>query len=313
MQMNYKKLLPAVNCLSPPVKRVLEQNMEFIAQNVSDIRLRLNRPLTISARNGVYFPANDGLLLQEPSDKAVIISKADLIDSFNRICRYSVYSVQNEIINGFVTVSGGHRAGVCGTAVVDSGKIVNIRDISSVNLRIAREVKGCSEKLISQIENMKNGVLICGEPCSGKTTILRDMARYISIKENKNISLIDERGELAAPVCGVNQNDVGLCDVFCGYPKHKAVEQALRCMSPEYIICDEIGTSEDLKAVESCVNSGVSVIAALHAKNKAELLGKPNAVKLLKTGAFGTVVFLKSRKNAGEVSSVETAGDLLGN
>ena len=84
-------------------------------------------------------------------------------------------------------------------------------------------------------------------------------------------------------------------------------------MSPEYIICDEIGTTEDLKAVESCVNSGVSVIAALHAKNKSELLGKPNAVKLLKTGAFGTVVFLKSRQNAGEISSVETAGDLLGN
>ena len=84
-------------------------------------------------------------------------------------------------------------------------------------------------------------------------------------------------------------------------------------MSPEYIICDEIGTAEDLKAVESCVNSGVSVIAALHAKNKSELLGKPNAVKLLKTGAFGTVVFLKSRQNAGEISSVETAGDLLGN
>ena len=313
MQMNYKKILSAVNCLSPPVKRFLEPHMDFIAQSATDIRLRLNRPLTISARDGVYFPSNDGGLLQALPDKAVIITKADLIDRFNRICRYSVYSVQNEIINGFVTVSGGHRAGVCGTAVVDSGKIVNVRDISSINLRIAREVKGCADKLISQIENMQNGVLICGEPCSGKTTILRDLARYISEKENKNISLIDERGELAAPVCGVNQNDVGLCDVFCGYPKHKAVEQALRCMSPEYIICDEIGTAEDLKAVESCVNSGVSVIAALHAKNKSELLGKPNAVKLLKTGAFGTVVFLKSRQNAGEISSVETAGDLLGN
>ena len=313
MQMNYKKTLSAVNCLSPPVKRVLESHTDFIAQNAADIRLRINRPLTISARDGVYFPSTDGLLLQAPSDKAVVISKADLIDSFNRICRYSVYSVQNELINGFVTVSGGHRAGVCGTAVLDSGKIVNIRDISSINLRISREVKGCAEKLISRIDSLQNGVLICGEPCSGKTTILRDLSRYISLKENKNISLIDERGELAAPVCGVNQNDVGLCDVFCGYPKHKAVEQALRCMSPEYIICDEIGTGEDLKAVESCVNSGVSVIAALHAKNKEELLGKPNAVRLLKTGAFGTVVFLKSRKNAGEISAVETAGDMLGN
>ena len=313
MQMNYKKILSAVNCLSPPLKKLLEQHMEFIAQNAADIRLRLNRPLTISTRDGVYFPSNDGGILQAIPDKAVIITKTDLLDTYNRICRYSVYSVQNELINGFVTVSGGHRAGICGTAVINSGKIVNIRDISSINLRIAREVKGCAEKLIKKIENTKSGVLICGEPSSGKTTILRDLARNISIKENKNISLIDERGELAAPVCGINQNDVGLCDVFCGYPKHKAVEQALRCMSPEYIICDEIGTDEDLKAVESCVNSGVTVIAALHAKSKNELLGKPNALRLLKTGAFGTVVFLKSRKNAGEISSVETTGDLLVN
>lgn len=308
--MTKDKINYALNCLSPNIKSVLEKHFDFIKDKACEIHLRLNRLLSVSTQSGNYYFSSGGGLLQTPSDKAVIITKTDLTDAFNRICRYSVYSVQNELINGFVTVSGGHRAGVCGTAVISNGKIVNIRDISSVNLRLSREIIGCSEKLVSEIENLEKGVLICGEPCSGKTTVLRDLARYISIKENKSVSLIDERGELAASVCGENQNDVGMCDVFNGYPKPRAVEQALRCMSPDYIICDEIGTDDDVRAIESCVNSGVSVIAAIHASNEEEFSKKPNAVKLLKTGAFKSVVFLDSRKNAGQIRKIIRSGDL---
>lgn len=310
MTQEKRKIDQALNCLSPKIKRVLEAQKDLLYDRVTGIHLRLDRPLSISAPNGNYYISYDGALLQEPSGRAVIITKADLDDTFGKICRYSVYSVQNELINGFVTISGGHRAGVCGTAVVRNGEIINIRDISSVNIRISREIKGCSGMLINSLDTEK-GVLICGEPCSGKTTILRDIARYISTEENKTVSLIDERGELAACVNGVNQNDVGLCDVFSGYPKHSAVEQALRCMSPQYIICDEVGSLNDVKAIESCVNSGVSVIAAVHASNQNELIGKPNAKRLLLSGAFEYIVFLKSRKNAGRVKSVIKAGDLL--
>lgn len=308
--MTKDKIKYALNCLSPAVKSVLDNHYDFIKDKASEIHLRLNCPVSISTQNGNFYFSSGGGLLQSPSDKAVIITKPELSDTFNRICRYSVYNVQNELINGFVTVSGGHRAGVCGTAVISDGKIVNIRDISSVNLRLSREIIGCSNKLVSAINNLEKGVIICGEPCSGKTTVLRDLARYISIEENKSVSLIDERGELAASVCGENQNDVGLSDVFSGYPKPRAVEQALRCMSPSYIICDEIGADEDVKAIESCANCGVSVIAAIHASNEDELSKKPNAVKLLKTGAFETVVFLSSRKNAGRISKIIRSGDL---
>ena len=97
---------------------------------------------------------------------------------------------------------GGHRAGICGTAVVNNGKIVNIRDITSINVRIAREHKGCADSLYNKIIAVSGGVLICGAPCSGKTTVLRDLARLLSTKGKKNVALIDERGELAGTASG---------------------------------------------------------------------------------------------------------------
>ena len=311
MTQEKRKKSPALNCLSPPVKAVLERHKWFIEDSVTDIHLRLNRPIALTSMGVNYYIKNDGSLLNKKSDKAVVINKADLTETFNKICRYSIYSVQRELTNGFVTIAGGHRAGICGTAVMNSDSIVNIRDISSINLRLSKEIIGCGEKLISSVNNTQSGIIICGEPCSGKTTILRDVARYISKIENKTVSLIDERGELAASLDGENQNDVGLCDVFSAYPKHKAVEQALRCMSPDYIICDEVGTSADVKAVEACANSGVTVIATLHCSNIIELKNKPNANSLLKTGAFESVVFLDSRQNVGKIREIIKVGDLL--
>ena len=307
---NHKKSL-ALNCLSPPVKAALERHLGFIEDSVTDIHLRLSRPIALTSMGENFYISSGGTLLRKPSDKAVVINKADLNETFNKICRYSVYSVQRELTNGFVTIAGGHRAGICGTAVMNSDSLTNIRDISSINLRLCREVTGCCTELIASIKSPEKGVLICGEPCSGKTTILRDIARYISINENKSVSLIDERGELAAALDGENQNDVGLCDVFSLYPKHRAIEHALRCMSPDYIVCDELGTIADVKAVESCLNSGVSVIATLHCTNPDELKSKPNAYSLLKTGAFQSIVFLESRKNVGRIREIIRAGDLL--
>ena len=306
-----RKTTLALNCLSPPVKAALERYWDFIEDSVTDIHLRLCRPVALTSMGQNYYISSGGTLLRKPSDKAVVINKAGLNETFNKICRYSVYSVQRELINGFVTVAGGHRAGICGTAVMNADSLTNIRDISSINIRLCKEVSGCSKPLISSINDPEKGVLICGEPCSGKTTILRDIARYISLNENKTVSLIDERGELAAALDGENQNDVGLCDVFSAYPKHKAVEHALRCMSPDYIICDELGTLNDVKAIESCANSGVSVIATLHCTDTAGLKNKPNALALLKTGAFQSIVFLDSRKNAGKIREIIRAGDLL--
>ncbi len=219
-------------------------------------------------------------------------------EAFESICGYSVYAYQSNIANGFVTVQGGHRAGICGTAVVTNGQVTMLRDITAINLRIAREFSGCSKMLFSDIDYKKpKGILIAGVPMSGKTTLLRDIAAALSRGVSGRryaVSLIDERGELAAVNGGSAQYEsVRGCDILSGYPKGAAICLALRSMSPEIIVCDEIGDRKEAQAIAESLNTGVSVIASVHAGSEAELLKRPVVRSLLYTGAFEHVILLK--------------------
>ena len=163
--------------------------------------------------------------------------------------------------------------------------------------------------LPSKIIAVSGGVLICGAPCSGKTTVLRDLARLLSTKGKKNVALIDERGELAGTASGKFQNDIGMCDVYDSYNKSEAMLHAIRSMAPEIVICDEIGSKEDIYAVEKSVNCGVRIISSTHCANEYELKQKANMVSLMKTGAFQTLVFLSNRTHAGEIVKISQVGD----
>ena len=297
------RFLQAAGCLSPPMLSALGKHISVLENKVQEIRLRAGKPLAVVCPDKIFFLTESCGLTDMPNGDLLTVSRADIDATFQRICEYSVYARQREIIGGFVTMKGGHRAGICGTAVTSNGGITNVRDLTSINIRIARERLGCAEKIVRSIRNSR-GALICGEPCSGKTTVLRDLARLFSTVDCANVSLIDERGELAAVSCGVPQNDVGLCDVFDGYPKAQAMEQALRCMSPQLIICDELGGYDDVQAVRGCVNSGVRLIATAHAKSMTELKRRPALRQLLNTGAFSDIVFLSGRSRAGEVSEL---------
>lgn len=307
------RFMQAVKCLCPSIRKRLIPLSAQLENTSQEIRLRINRPLCIVCSDVTYFVTAGGGLTSTPiADKMLIVSRADIADTFQNICNYSVYTRQNEIINGFVTMYGGHRAGLCGTAVVNNGKIVNIRDISSINIRIAREHKGCAKQLTDRLGNLKGGVLICGAPCSGKTTVLRDMARILSTEDGKSVSLIDERGELAGAVSGTFCNNIGMCDVYDSYKKSEAMIQAVRSMAPDIIICDEIGAIDDIEAIEHTVNSGVIVIATVHAANEYELKHKENMRRIFKTGAFSKVVFLSDKSTPGKVVKITEAGDIFG-
>lgn len=289
----------ALSCLAQPLRGYLLDNGNVLADKITEIRLRVNRPVCVQCTSERLYITASGRLSPFYSDSLLKADRQMLESAVHTICEYSVYSRQNEISEGFVTLLGGHRAGICGTAVMRGGVISNIRDISSLNLRFAREVRGCADNLLRRISNIKSGVLVCGAPNSGKTTFIRDLARQLSYRYK--ISLIDERYELAACVGGEPQNDVGLCDVYCGYPKAAAMIQAVRSMSPEIIICDEIGSAEEFDALAECRRCGVSVIATAHAENADSMIFG----QLLDTNAFSTAVFLKDR----EVSAVKSLGE----
>ena len=306
-----KRLNQAASCLCPPLYRLLFPHFASLEDKAQEIRLRVNRPVSVACGAKTYFITNSGSLSDLPCGDLCLAKRSDIEATFQRICNYSVYARQREISNGFVTLSGGHRAGICGTAVLNDKSIVNIRDITSINLRIAREHRGCAVDLYRQIKHKSGGVLICGEPCSGKTTVLRDLARLFSTDGSAAVSLIDERGELAATVSGVPQNDVGLCDVFDGYPKSFAMEQALRTMSPQVIICDELGSPGDVSAAFKVQSCGVRLIATAHARSRKELFERAFLQKLLNSGVFSTLVFLRGRERAGVINEIFLNGERL--
>lgn len=306
------RFLQAISCLNTSLYRYVSPLASKLCGTAQEIRLRVNRPLTIVCTDATYYLTTQGRIVNTPlSETMLCVKRSDIIDVFNNICNYSVYSHQSEIVNGFVTMSGGHRAGLSGTAVQSNGNIKNIRDISSINIRIAREYVGCAKMLDEKIGEIKNGgVLLCGAPCSGKTTVLRDYARLLSVEKSLNISLIDERGELASTSSGIFQNDIGFCDVYDGYKKSDAMLHAIRSMAPDVIVCDEIGSEDDVRSIEQAVNSGVIIIASVHASSASELKRKHNIIKLFDLSAFSKVVFLSGKNTPGEVTDIIDAGEV---
>jgi len=287
-----------------------------IKNQTQELRLRVNKPVSICCTGGIYFLNYSGRLVCYPDDDTMIANKGDVEECFRNICSYSIYSHQNEIKNGFITLSGGHRVGISGTAVFHNGEITGMRDISSINIRIAREITGSATELFHALNNdISGGLLLAGAPASGKTTILRDIARQLSngtCGDMKKVAVIDERGELAGTYMGVPQNDLGVCsDVLDGYPKAEGIMQAIRSLSPEFIICDELGGSDEVSAVKQGLNAGVSMISSIHAGSIEELMMRKQAVSLLKTGAFGCVAMLNGHAEPGKITGIYKAGDLL--
>jgi len=287
----------AAELLCEELKRAVMTVGESKRSRIQEIRLRGGRPLTLTDGTTSLFLENNGRILYSVSEKAVMVSQRQVMDTFRRMCGYSVYSVENEIKNGYLTVRGGHRVGIGGTAVVSDGRITTLGDISSLNIRIARQVSGVSDELIRRLYPLRGGILLAGAPSSGKTTMLRDLARKISLGEGCRMMrtvVVDERGELSGTYHGAAYNDLGLCDILNGYPKGEGVQHAIRGLSPQVIVCDEVGTQEDCRMIAEGFHAGAMMICSIHAPDYESLLQRVQARRLLKTGAFQTVVMLHS-------------------
>lgn len=245
----------------------LKNSLKNVISDMTEIRLRREQPLVLMKDSEMYFLNIDGVSGRQLDNSCVKISSDEMDSIFYAFCRNSVHSFQEELCNGFITLEGGHRVGICGTAVYNNGKISNIKNISSMNLRLSREIIGAGENIYNRVfsSGLKN-LLVAGEPSSGKTTVLRDLCRLLGNKHK--LSVIDERSEIAACFEGVTQNDVGLnTDVFDGYPKAKGLETAVRVMSPEIIVFDEVSSSEEFDFIRYAMTCGVKICASVHSSS----------------------------------------------
>jgi stage III sporulation protein AA len=274
------------------IRLSLEKITDSDFDRLQEIRLRVNRPLSVFSGEFSGAVNGAGHIGLSGGGGAAAVTVNDIKFTFESVCQFSVHSFKKEIASGFVTVAGGHRAGFCGTAVFGSGgEIETVKNISGINFRIARQIKGAADELYRRIyanapDTLSPSVLICGSPGSGKTTLLRDLARQLG--NRLKTSVIDERGEISAVWSGIPGNDPGaFTDILDGYPKVAGIETAVRVMSPQVIICDEIGGGGDTRAISYAKNSGCAVVAAIHADNFAAVSAKGIAENL-----FDYTVFL---------------------
>ena len=268
----------------------LFQENSKIAEELQEIRMRVERPIILKLRER-------DLILQYN------ITQAEILQIVERLCENSIYAYKNQICEGFITVKGGHRIGLTGSCVIENGKIINVKHISSLNFRIAREVLNCSTRVLREVIDIENksiyNTILVAPPGRGKTTMLRDIIKRLSngIDEinfkGKTCGVVDERGEIAAMYKGIPQNDVGIrTDIIENVEKNQGIHMLIRTMAPEIIACDEIGSKEDVEAIHYALYSGVKGIFTMHGKNIEDIKNNKQIYELIENREIQKVVFL---------------------
>ncbi len=284
----------------PPESRVFWQPIAEEINNIQEIRIRADKPLILYRNQEECYPEASGKLTGR-MDQAVIFSYEKIQRLVDYWCMDSRYAYQNQLKDGYLTLRGGHRIGICGEIVVKEGNsMAAMKNINGLNIRIAHEKKEAGRKIIPHLyegEELQNTLLIAPPGC-GKTTLLRDLVRRISNggdgKKGKNTGLVDERGELAACFQGVPQLDIGLrTDVLTGCPKRYGMLSLLRSMGPQVIAVDELGGEEDIRALREIVSCGCTVLATVHGKNLLDLERKKGIGDLVKESVFSRIILQK--------------------
>ncbi len=277
-------------------------------EDAREIRIRAELPLLLLSGREQFFLTEKGT----PGNQynAYRPSREELSGLFSRICQNSLYAFAEDIKNGFVTLPGGHRVGIAGHTLSGGG----VRDVSSLNVRIARQIKGCSESLLPYIIRTHQDIyntLIISPPCCGKTTVIRDLARILAtgrltpVFSGVNVGIVDERSEIAACCKGVPANDVGIrTDVYDGCPKDKGIFMMLRSLAPDVIITDEIGGPGDAAAVFSAINAGVRLIATAHGFGWKDVSIRKEIRDIAEAGVFERIITLSSRQGPGTVEEI---------
>ena len=288
--------------LAKSIRKVIREETRSL-DGLQEIRLRTGQPVRVIRDN------REKILPSEENPH--IITKEELRETMDYISHFSLYAYENELRQGFLTVEGGHRVGVAGKVIVEKDRIKNIQYISSVNIRVSHEVIGCADALLPYITKNRQvcHTLIISPPGCGKTTLIRDLIRQIS-DGNKyvkgcSVGVVDERSELGGCYLGIAQNHLGSrTDILDCCPKAEGMIMLIRSMAPQVIAVDEIGTSEDIHAIEYAMQCGCKLIASVHGLDMEEAKRKPVLGELIRRRMFERYVVLGFGSHPGEVRGI---------
>lgn len=280
----------AITYLPRRIAECVRRSAALYNGRISEIRLRTGCPVYITAA-GKNVCCGAG------------VTEKEMYDTVRTLCGNSLYCHSETIKEGYICTPGGIRVGVCGRAVTEGGKVSAVTDITSVVMRIPHRFPGAADELCKLIigEGFR-GMMIYSEPGVGKTTALREIcARLAARPYNLRVAVVDTRFEICASLGGELT-----VDALSGYPRSVGMEAAVRCLSPQLIVCDEIGNESDADAIVQSMGAGVPTVVSAHAGSISELLMKPYIGKLIYGGAFTYAVKIERHGNETEYSVKET-------
>ena len=286
------------NYLNENLYSLIIKNLNF--SEITEIRMRLNRKIIIVAKNKKYY-------LKDLDGNYVVVSSAILDGFIRRITENSIYAFNDKIIEGYISLPNSVRVGLCGEVVLDKGTVSTIKNFNSVNIRIPHIVKNCSLLAYDYIidNNIKNTLIISAPGC-GKTTFLRDLIYQMHVHTiNKNLLVVDERNEICSIFEGNTELDIGdFCDIYTNCSKKYAFTNGIRSMSPDVILTDELNLEKDLECIVNAINSGVNVIATIHAKNLEQLKNKKDFKYVLDNKYFSRYIILTNDEGPGTLTNI---------
>lgn len=302
------------------IRNMIEEAVPFLnkEEKIEEIRLRVNRPVTIRTQIKDYMVTASGKpaggLAPGPAADFYLLTKTDLLKTLEKMTCSSVYAAEEDLRQGFLTLPGGHRVGISGETVIEHGTIRTMRNVSSLNIRLARAAlfrKNDFLQLLLDKNNTFCHTLIISPPRAGKTTMLRVLIKNLSDGipeiglEGQNVGVVDERSEIAGMWQGIPSFDLGRrTDVLDRCPKALGINMLIRSMSPSVIAVDELGSPQEAAALDEALRCGVKILATAHAGSLEELERRESLKFLLANGTLERVVVLSRAGGPGTIEGI---------